>query len=210
MHLRGKDMSFFLPLISARVVLVLFFELSTNAIDPDAADALWSGTNKNRDVSTGPLARPFARSLAPLTRSLALDCSLCLRPPLRSLIRSLPRSWESEWLDVSNWPGFVSKCDVPWPREELIDTEQPSMDSLRARVFLPLVRLGVTRSTSWFPERRNQQWENETMNICTHTHHMHTHMTAITKWVDTHAFNYRVSVWDSQAMNLDGSLPFWR
>ena len=30
--------------------------------------ALWSGTNKNRDVSTGPLARPFARSLAPLTR----------------------------------------------------------------------------------------------------------------------------------------------
>ena len=29
---------------------------------------LWSGTNKNRDVSTGPLARPFARSLAPLTR----------------------------------------------------------------------------------------------------------------------------------------------
>ena len=30
--------------------------------------ALWSGTNKNRDVSTGPLARPFARSFAPLTR----------------------------------------------------------------------------------------------------------------------------------------------
>ena len=29
--------------------------------------ALWSGTNKNRDVSTGPLSRPFARSLAPLT-----------------------------------------------------------------------------------------------------------------------------------------------
>ena len=47
---------------------------------------LWSVTNKNRDVSTGPLARPFARSLAPLTRSLAR--SLC----------SLPRSWESEFL----------------------------------------------------------------------------------------------------------------
>ena len=30
--------------------------------------ALWSGSTKNRDVSTGPLARPFARSLAPLTR----------------------------------------------------------------------------------------------------------------------------------------------
>ena len=40
------------------------------------SSALWSGTNKNRDVSTGPLARPFARSLAPLTRSLAPDCSL--------------------------------------------------------------------------------------------------------------------------------------
>ena len=51
-------------------------------------DALWSGTNKNRDVSTGPLARPFARSLAPLTRSLAPDCSLRSRPPLRSLICS--------------------------------------------------------------------------------------------------------------------------
>ena len=34
-------------------------------------DALWSGTNKNRDVSTRPLARPLARSLAPLTRSFA-------------------------------------------------------------------------------------------------------------------------------------------
>ena len=51
--------------------------------------ALWSGTNKNTDVSTGSLARPFARSLAPLTHSLAPDCSLRSRPPLRSLIRSL-------------------------------------------------------------------------------------------------------------------------
>ena len=52
-------------------------------------EALWSGTNKNRDVSTGPLARPFARSLAPFTRSLAPDCSLRSHPPLRSLPRSL-------------------------------------------------------------------------------------------------------------------------
>ena len=43
-------------------------------------DALWSGTNKNRDVSTGPFARPFAHSLAPLNRSLAPDCSLPSRP----------------------------------------------------------------------------------------------------------------------------------
>ena len=29
--------------------------------------ALWSGTNKNRDISAGLLARPFAHLLAPLT-----------------------------------------------------------------------------------------------------------------------------------------------
>ena len=52
-------------------------------------NALWSATNKNRDASTGPLTRPFAHSLAPLTRLLAPDCSLRSRPPLRSLIRSL-------------------------------------------------------------------------------------------------------------------------
>ena len=52
--------------------------------------ALWSGSNKSRDVSTGPLARPFACSLTPLTRSLA-----------RSL-RSLPRSRESEFLVSQN------------------------------------------------------------------------------------------------------------
>ena len=49
--------------------------------------ALWSGTNKNQDVSTGSLARPFARSIV---RSLA-----------RSL-RSLPHSWESEFLMSQN------------------------------------------------------------------------------------------------------------
>ena len=55
--------------------------------------ALWSGTNKNRDVSTGPLARPFARSL-------------------RSL-RSLPRSWESEFL--------MSQTDLVLSHSGLID-----------------------------------------------------------------------------------------
>ena len=53
------------------------------------ADALWSGTNKSRDVSTGSLAHPFARLLAPLTRSLAPDCSLRSRLALRSLVRAL-------------------------------------------------------------------------------------------------------------------------
>ena len=52
-------------------------------------NALWSGINKNRDVSTGPLARPFTRSLVLLTRSLAPDCSPRSRPLLRSLVRSL-------------------------------------------------------------------------------------------------------------------------
>ena len=51
--------------------------------------ALWSGTNKNPDVSTGPLTRLFARLLAPLTRLLAPPCSLCSRAPLRSLVCSL-------------------------------------------------------------------------------------------------------------------------
>ena len=37
--------------------------------------ALWSRITKNPDVSTGPLARPFACSLAPLTHLLALHCS---------------------------------------------------------------------------------------------------------------------------------------
>ena len=60
-----------------------------------APSALWSGTNKNRDVSTGPLARPFTRSLAPLTRALAPDCSLRSRPPLRSLVRSFACSLTS-------------------------------------------------------------------------------------------------------------------
>ena len=68
-------------------------------------NALWSGSTKNRDVSTGPLTRPFAHSLAPLTHLLAPDCLLGSRPPLRSLVRS-PRSlrsppslWDSDWLD---------------------------------------------------------------------------------------------------------------
>ena len=43
-------------------------------------------------LSTGPLARPFSCLLAPLTRLFVPDCSLRLRPPLRSLVRSLAHS----------------------------------------------------------------------------------------------------------------------
>ena len=39
--------------------------------------------------STGPFARSLARSLAPLTHSLAPHCSLCSRAPLRSFAHSL-------------------------------------------------------------------------------------------------------------------------
>ena len=46
---------------------------------------LWARTAKNTDCSTRPLARPFARSLAPITCSLALHYSLCSRAPLRLL-----------------------------------------------------------------------------------------------------------------------------
>ena len=55
-----------------------------------AAAALWSGTNKNRDVSTGPLARLFAHLLALLTRSPAPDCTRAALA--RSLARSLVHS----------------------------------------------------------------------------------------------------------------------
>ena len=37
----------------------------------EALCALWARITKNTDWNTGPLARPFACSLAPLTRSLA-------------------------------------------------------------------------------------------------------------------------------------------
>ena len=65
-------------------------------------------------IQTAVLGHSLVRSLAPLTRSLAPDCSLRSCPPLRSLVRSLapsaaltrslarslrslPRSWESEY-----------------------------------------------------------------------------------------------------------------
>ena len=65
--------------------------------------ALWSGTNKNRDVSTGPLACPFARSLAPLTRPLALLApTAALTHLLARSLHLLPRSGESEFLMSQN------------------------------------------------------------------------------------------------------------
>ena len=56
---------------------------------PDFCVSMWARITKNTDWSTGPLARPFARSLTPLTRTFAPHYSLCLRAPLRSLPCSL-------------------------------------------------------------------------------------------------------------------------
>ena len=47
--------------------------------------ARWVRKAKDRDVSTGPLACPFARSPAPLTRLHSLHGSLRPRASLRSL-----------------------------------------------------------------------------------------------------------------------------
>ena len=67
---------------------------------------LWPRTIKNLDVNTVPLARPFNHSLAPLTHSLALHCSLGSHATLclfvRLLTYSLPSSWENEWLMPQN------------------------------------------------------------------------------------------------------------
>ena len=61
----------------------------------------WSGTAKNRDVSTGPFTSPFAHSLAPLTVRLLLNArftsALCYA---HSFARSL----------TSLTPSLVGKC----------------------------------------------------------------------------------------------------
>ena len=60
------------------------------------ATTLLSITAKNTDWSDGPLARPFARSLAPLIRSLAPESGLLASlAPSAALIRSLARSHRS-------------------------------------------------------------------------------------------------------------------
>ena len=64
---------------------------------------LWSGSTKNRDVSTGALACPFARSLAHLHRSLIrlrhsasfARALRCVHSSICSFAHSLSSSWES-------------------------------------------------------------------------------------------------------------------
>ena len=74
--------------------------------------ALWARLTKHTDWSTGPLARPFARLLALLTRSLAPHYSLCSRAPLRSLAHSLTQSLSSSWKSVGLYVS-ISGCFEP-------------------------------------------------------------------------------------------------
>ena len=66
--------------------------INGNAMDSNYINPRWFRSAWNRGVSTGPFARPLARSLAPLTHLLAPHCSLCSRAPLRSFARSLTYS----------------------------------------------------------------------------------------------------------------------
>ena len=91
-----------------------------------SCDPLWSITAKNKDCSTGPLACPFAHSLAPLTRLLAPDCSLRSRPPLRSLVpslahfaHSLARGTVNDWMAILS--VFFSIFDHSAVKELLVD-----------------------------------------------------------------------------------------
>ena len=89
--------------------------------------------------STGPLARPFARSFAPFTRSLAPHYSLCSCAPLRSL-RSLPSSWDSDWLDVF-FPILAHR--------EIVDSGQLDARQKRRDPGGPFFRPSLTFHVTW-------------------------------------------------------------
>ena len=62
---------------------------------------------KNPEVNAGPLARPFACLLVPLTCSLILPCLLCSHAPLCSLVcslahftYSLARGTVNDWVNI--------------------------------------------------------------------------------------------------------------
>ena len=86
-----------------------FFFISPSHCKPRRI-ARWVRKARNRDVSTGPLACPFACSLAPLTRLLAPHCSLRSRAPLRSLVRSLAHSLAPELVGQRIIFVQFSKC----------------------------------------------------------------------------------------------------
>ena len=86
-----------LVLVKVMMIVNCLPEVKITGLD---TNALWSGTNENKDVSTGPLARPFACSHAPLTHLLALNCSLCLHALLRSFVGS--GEMVSDWMSQND------------------------------------------------------------------------------------------------------------
>ena len=70
---------------------------------------LGARSTKNPDWSTGPLARPFVRSLTPPTHSLAPHFSRHWRAPLRSFVRLLAHFASSlAHENVDDWMAFFS------------------------------------------------------------------------------------------------------
>ena len=65
----------FFPIIFGLAYFCVFDNLlkSSHWVDTRQAGALWFKTAMNRVVSTGPLARLFACSLAPFTRGTVID-----------------------------------------------------------------------------------------------------------------------------------------
>ena len=76
-----------------------FLALSPSSFTPWCWSSPWFKTNKNHNLTTGPLARPFARLLALLIHSLAPHYLLRSRATLCSFIRSLTLTSEL----VGNW-----------------------------------------------------------------------------------------------------------
>ena len=74
-HCTIKHKLHFDILINVRIHRQVFLSQGGLSFGPEWY-ALWARITKNTDWCTGPLARPFAHLLAPLTRLLAPHCSL--------------------------------------------------------------------------------------------------------------------------------------
>ena len=106
------------------------------------------GLEQTRIQTEEPLAHLFARLLAPLTRSLAPDCSLRSRPPLRSLVRSLAhfahslaRGKVNDWMSQNDLVLSHSAV-TPQPEEQIEDLRRPQV------LILLLLLLSAT-ATLW-------------------------------------------------------------
>ena len=104
-------------------------------------DALWSETNNNRNVSTGPLARPFARSLAPLTRSLAPHNSLRSRAVRRLFIRLLAHFAHSLARGKVNYKMAILSVFFPFFDHSDLRYSFQNLEGQRI-IFLPHLQVG--------------------------------------------------------------------